>query len=143
MGEEKGLSGASKQQRKVFNHLNKNLQINIIYPDEIIEQDLVEGAKKEVLVNAYERNPKAREQCIEEYGYNCFICGLNFEERYGDIGKDFIHVHHIKPLSEIKEEYIINPLEDLKPVCPNCHAMLHKKNPPYTIEEIKNKITFP
>ncbi len=112
---------------------------NDIFPDEIQDNDnLVEGAKKQVIVNAYERNLMAREQCIGKYGYDCFVCGLNFMQRYGEIGKNFVHIHHLKPLSEIKAEYKIDPVEDLRPVCPNCHAMLHMKNPPYNIDEIKN-----
>lgn len=34
----------------------------------------------------------------------------------------------------------IDPISDLRPVCPNCHAMLHKKNPPYTIDELREII---
>ena len=99
---------------------------------------LTEGIKKIITINAYERNPKARKKCIEKYGYDCFICGFNFQKNYGEIGKFFIHVHHLKPLSEIKEEYEINPIEDLIPVCPNCHSMLHRKVPAYSVEEIQN-----
>ena len=101
-------------------------------------EKLTEGIKKTITINAYERNPKARKKCIEKYGYNCFICGFNFQKNYGDIGKEFIHVHHLKPLSEIQKEYEINPIQDLRPVCPNCHAILHKKVPAYSIEEIRN-----
>lgn len=57
--------------------------------------------------------------------------------KYGDLGKDFTHVHHIIPLNEIKEEYNVNPLTDLIPICPNCHAIIHRKNPAYTPNEIK------
>jgi len=110
----------------------------IIYPDEVKEERLTEGSKKQITVNAYERNPKAREKCIKHYGTKCFICNFDFEKTYGQIGKGFIHVHHLKPLSEINEEYIIDPIEDLRPVCPNCHAMLHKKTPAYSIEDIQN-----
>ena len=110
-----------------------------IYPDEV-ENDstLIEGAKRQVTVNAYERNSKARQECINKYGYDCFVCGFNFVNAYGALGDKFIHVHHIKPLSEINQEYEINPIEDLRPVCPNCHAMLHRRTPAYSIEEIKN-----
>lgn len=113
-----------------------------IFPDEINENDtkIIEGAKKQVTVNIYERDPRARAKCIEKYGYICSVCKFDFKIKYGDIGKDFIHVHHLKQLSEIKEAYEINPIKDLRPVCPNCHAMLHKKNPAYTIEEIKKII---
>jgi len=108
-----------------------------IYPDELENQTLSEGAKKQVIVNAYERSLKARQECIKHYGTKCFICGFDFEKKYGEIGREFIHVHHIKPLSEINEEYKVNPIQDLRPVCPNCHAMIHKKKPAYSIEEIK------
>ena len=124
-------------QQEILRALN-NITTQIIYPDEIENQTLSEGAKKQVIVNAYERNPKARQECIKYYGTKCFICGFDFEKKYGEIGKGFIHVHHIKPLSEINEEYKVNPIEDLRPVCPNCHAMIHKRKPAYSIEEIKS-----
>ncbi len=112
---------------------------NIVYPDEIKEDNnLYEGAKKQIIINAYERNSKAKQECLEHYGTKCFICDFDFEEKYGEIGKGFIHVHHIKPLSEINKEYKVNPIQDLRPVCPNCHAMIHKKKPAYSIEEIKS-----
>jgi predicted restriction endonuclease len=111
-----------------------------IYPDEIDDKNLFEGAKKQITVNAYERSSQARQECINEYGYKCVICNFDFEKTYGEIGHNFIHVHHLKPLSEIDEKYKIDPIEDLRPVCPNCHAMLHKRKPAYSIEEIKDKI---
>lgn len=90
-------------------------------PDEIYE-----GAKKTVVVNRYERNSEARIQCIKKHGCRCSVCGMDFEKTYGELGKGFIHVHHIVPLSEIGKEYRLNPIEDLVPVCPNCHQMLHR-----------------
>ncbi len=75
----------------------------------------------------YERNPIARKKCIEYHGCKCSICGLSFEEMYGELDKDFIHVHRIVPLNKIGKEYQVNHKTDLIPVCPNCHAMLHKK----------------
>ena len=77
----------------------------------------------------YERSSINRAACIEFHGLNCLICGFNFKRFYGDIGEDFIHIHHVVPLSEMKESYTLNPQKDLIPVCPNCHAMLHKKHP--------------
>jgi len=115
-------------------------KLEIIYPDDIEDKDLFEGTKKQITVNAYERSSQARQECIEHYGVKCSICNFDFEEVYGDIGQNFIHVHHIKPLSEIDEKYKINLIKDLRPVCPNCHAMLHKRKPAYSIEEIQDKI---
>jgi predicted HNH restriction endonuclease len=104
--------------------------------DENISQ-LSEGSIKQVKVNAYERNPKARTECIAHYGLACSCCGFDFFKIYGEIGQDFIHVHHLTLISEIKKEYHVNPIDDLRPVCPNCHAMIHRKKPPFTIAEIK------
>lgn len=96
-----------------------------------------EGEKHLVLSNRYERNPLNRELCLAANGYRCSVCGMSFEEKYGIIGKGFIHVHHIIPLSMCGDKYQIDPVNDLVPVCPNCHAMLHKKNPPYTVNELR------
>ncbi len=109
----------------------------IVYSDEI-SGNLTEGTKKQITVNAYERNSQARQKCIEHYGSKCTICSFDFEKTYGEIGHNFIHVHHLKPLSEIDEKYEIDPIKDLRPVCPNCHAMLHKRKPPYSIDELKD-----
>uniref|UniRef100_A0A540VIB3 HNH nuclease domain-containing protein n=2 Tax=Litorilinea aerophila TaxID=1204385 RepID=A0A540VIB3_9CHLR len=95
-----------------------------------------EGGKQRITVNAYERNPKARAACIAHYGAYCQICGFDFQEQYGEAGRGTIHVHHIKPLSEVGEKYQVDPIRDLIPVCPNCHAIIHKRNPPYTVEEV-------
>jgi 5-methylcytosine-specific restriction protein A len=63
---------------------------------------------------------------------------MSFKKTYGEIGKNFIHVHHIKPLAGVAGEYKLDPFKDLVPVCPNCHAMLHTYNPPLSVQELKN-----
>ena len=95
-----------------------------------------EGAVQQVLVNKYERNPLARRKCIEKFGYRCQVCGMNFAEVYGELGTGFIHVHHIDQISKQKgETYKIDPEKSLVPVCPNCHAMLHKGK--LSVEELR------
>ncbi len=107
-------------------------------PEEVDDtQRYREGTIRQITVNAYERNPHARRACIAKHGWNCAICRCNFQKMYGEIGKDFIHVHHLQPLSEVNETYEVDPEDDLLPVCPNCHAMIHRKKPPYTAEEIQ------
>jgi hypothetical protein len=98
---------------------------------------IYEGAKYQVIVNVYERDPEARRKCITEYGANCFVCGFSFGATYGKVVDGFIHVHHLRPLSEIGEEYEVIPVEDLRPVCPNCHAVLHRRVPAYSIAEVQ------
>ena len=96
-----------------------------------------EGAKCRVTINAYERNPKARTACIAHHGLTCAVCNFNFAEMYGPLGEGFIHVHHLIPVSSVKDEYELDPIKDLIPVCPNCHAMIHRVNPPLTIQQVK------
>ncbi len=111
---------------------------SISIPEEISEHEkYFEGAKKSIYINAYERSIPAREKCIAHFGVSCNICGFDFEKVYGAEGKGLIHIHHLKPLSDIRESYAINPLEDLRPVCPNCHAIIHRRTPPFTIDEVK------
>lgn len=106
------------------------------FPDEIDDEDHFEGSVTRVAVNRYERDGKARGKCIDHYGAICSLCKFDFSEKYGVIGEGFIHVHHLIPVSEIGKKYQLDPIMDLRPVCPNCHAMLHKKKPPFTIEEL-------
>ncbi|MCL1894314.1 MAG: EVE domain-containing protein [Holophagaceae bacterium] len=108
---------------------NTNMAGGLEDPNELSAAEaemLPEGAKRTIIVNVYERNPQAREQCINEHGHICVVCGFDFGMEYGDIGKDYIHVHHKKPLHEIKEGYNVDPINDLVPICPNCHSMTHK-----------------
>ena len=99
-----------------------------------------EGALRRISVDAYERDPRARQACLKHHGYACSVCGFEFGSKYGEIGKRFIHVHHLRPLAEIGEEYEVDPVNDLIPICPNCHAMIHKKVPAFSIEELRAKI---
>ncbi|MBO4674303.1 MAG: HNH endonuclease [Bacteroidaceae bacterium] len=111
---------------------------DVDYPEE--DEKLYEGALIKVMANKYERNQKARRECVASKGYKCLVCGCDFEATYGEIGRGFIHVHHLTPISSIGKEYKLNVDTDLVPVCPNCHYMLHRKDPPYTIEELKNAL---
>ncbi|MCB0197042.1 MAG: HNH endonuclease [Anaerolineae bacterium] len=93
--------------------------------------------KKTVIVNTYERNSRARHLCINYWGTKCSVCGFDFESIYGNLGASYIHVHHLIPVSQIGESYKVDPVNDLRPICPNCHAMLHTQNPPLSINELQ------
>ena len=109
------------------------------FPDDIPNgQSFPEGAGKIVTVNRYERDRRARQLCIAHYGTSCSVCEFNFEEVYGDIGQDFIHVHHIVPLATVGKAYLVDPIEDLRPVCPNFHAMLHRNGDLISIDGLRN-----
>lgn len=107
-------------------------------PGELLpDQPLTEGAARQVLVNRYERDPLARRRCVAHYGSKCAACGFNFGAVYGPIADGFIHVHHLKPLSEIGSEYVVDPIIDLRPVCPNCHAVIHLGGGCRSIEQVQ------
>jgi 5-methylcytosine-specific restriction protein A len=138
-------SGASvKKRREIYDKYLKLLDKMpepTVFPDEVEENiKYAEGKTKTVLVNSYERNQVARQKCIEYYGAFCQVCNFDFEKTYGDIGKDFIHVHHVVDIATIGNEYSVDPIKDLIPVCPNCHSMLHKKKPAYLINELIEKL---
>lgn len=113
-----------------------------IWPGENGGGTFVEGQARFFVGIAYERDPKARAECLSEKGYRCSVCGLSFEERYGEIGKGFIHVHHSKPLSKGGgQSRNVSSSDDLVPVCPNCHSMLHLRSPdPRSVEDLKNHL---
>ena len=102
-------------------------------PDEEFE----EGAVTQVLVNRYERDPSARERCIEHYGTTCVVCGLKMSDVYGQEVAGLIHVHHLTPLASVGGPSTVDPIRDLRPVCPNCHAVIHSVTPPRAIEEVQ------
>ncbi len=112
--------------------------ITYLFPNEIDTcEKFIEGKPISVLVNIYERDIAARTACLDHYGSNCAVCYFDFFATFGEIGRGFIHVHHKYPLSYKKDEYEVDPINDLIPVCPNCHAMLHSTKPPLTITRLK------
>lgn len=100
------------------------------------QEGYADGQLKQTVTNHYERNPLNRELCLQANGYTCKICGFDFERKYGAIGRHFIHVHHIEQLSLAGGAHVIDPVHDLIPVCPNCHAMLHTEKPPLRPERL-------
>lgn len=110
--------------------------------EEVLDSsELHEGAVRLISVNAYERNAEARRLCIEAHGSNCVICGFSFAAMYGDFAAGFIHVHHLSPIALRGGEYKVDPVADLRPICPNCHAVVHLRGGCLSIEELKGLIS--
>lgn len=132
--QENGLKAAPQGPMKLSDALESyissifNIATDAYFPETIGSSlEIFEGIKKQITVNKYERSPIARARCIEVHGHSCKVCDFSFEEKYGELGKEFIHVHHITPIHSIGKSYRIDYVNDLIPVCPNCHAMLHKQ----------------
>lgn len=108
-------------------------------PEEIVVTgDIYEGAVQKVKVNKYERSGQARAECILHHGCKCSVCGQLLADIYGEVAQGFTHVHHFRPLARTNREYRVDPVRDLCPICPNCHAIMHLKSPPYTIGQVRN-----
>lgn len=100
-----------------------------------------EGTARKVLTTRYERSPINRALCLAVKGYSCAVCGMNFQDTYGDLGRNFIHVHHAVSVSKMGGDYLVDPLKELFPVCPNCHAMIHRSDPPMAVEELRDLLS--
>ena len=96
------------------------------------------AAVSRIEVNRYEHSPDARRACIAHHGTSCAVCGFSFEIAYGEIGRDFIPVHHLVPVSQLGATYELDPVTDLVPLCANCHAMAHLGvTTPRTVAELR------
>ena len=105
------------------------------------EKSYIEGRRRVYYTSRYERKPECRNAALRIHGYKCSVCGFDFEAVYGDLGKEYIEIHHKKPLHSLDEEIEVNPVTDLAPVCSNCHRMLHRrKDRIVTIEELRHII---
>jgi len=111
-------------------------------PPEGLPDSGLEGGRVSVQVNKYERDPRLRTECIRAHGPICTICDFDFEAVFGELGRGYCHVHHVRPLSEVKHEHSVDPVKDLIPVCPNCHAMLHARTPALTPNQLREAMNF-
>lgn len=99
-------------------------------------KEYYEGRKKEVRLLNRIRNRAARDECLRISEGKCYVCGFDFGETYGNIGKGFLEVHHKKPLNQYNDCHPIT-LDKLCAVCSNCHRMIHRTKEPMDVEEFK------
>ena len=111
-----------------------------LLPEEISETSYREGQGVKIAVNRYERDASARSACLQHFGPLCRICEVDLATVYGPIAAELVHVHHLRPFALVEGEHEVRPEEDLIPVCPNCHAVVHRNDPPLTPEEVREMI---
>jgi len=99
--------------------------------------EFFEGQKYKGEIDVFERSSTARNACIKHYGLACAVCGFEFEKRYGAVTEGYVHIHHLTSLAETGERHLVDPIKDLRPVCANCHSVIHLRQPPYAIAEVK------
>jgi 5-methylcytosine-specific restriction enzyme A len=108
--------------------------------DNAEEEGKIEGFTIESKCGRYSRSATNRKACLKHFGYVCAACGFEPAEAYGPDGIGVIHVHHLTPLSKMTKAGPVSPIEDLVPLCANCHNFAHRKSPPYTPEEIRENL---
>jgi len=125
----------------------RTIRLNLSFTDEFSFHEppktgeiFTEGRIIQLNSKRFERSLKLRSQCINYHGTDCKICGFDFESVFGDLGANFCHVHHITPLSEVGMQHEVCPKKDLIPVCPNCHAMLHRRVPALQPTELREML---
>ena len=126
---------------EVIERIRNASKHEINWDEETVQEETAgttEGKRTVYYTTKYERSSKNREAAIRIHGTKCMICGFDFGQKYGELGKGYIEVHHIKPLATLEQEVVINPETDLICVCANCHRMLNRfKNYIVTVEELK------
>ena len=100
----------------------------------------LKGSQIDVVESSVERDPAARAACLKAHGRACVVCGVDFGRRYGAIGNGFIHVHDLMPAAE--GERSVDPVADLRPFCPNCHAVVHREDPPLSLDDVRAALHF-
>lgn len=135
---ELGLKGNIQSLRRLDDNIANALDFLIRDSSELTSILVTEGKKTKVYSTRYERNPKNRQAAILIHGLNCKVCGFNFEKKYGALGHEFIEIHHKKPLYLNNTEINIDPINDLVPLCANCHRMIHRnKYNVLTVEDLR------
>lgn len=99
-----------------------------------------EGRAIQTITTRYERSRLNREACIQLKGTQCNVCGFDFAEVYGLLGIGYTEVHHLKPVSSIGPDYLIDVALDLVPICSNCHAMAHREDPPVPLKRLRDLV---
>lgn len=82
----------------------------------------IEGGIREITLEIKNRDPKLRREALDYYNLVCCICEQDFSKIYGDLGEDYLEIHHIIPISEGERK---NTVKDVRVVCANCHRMIH------------------
>lgn len=96
----------------------------------------VEGAKSRREINHYERSRSNRAIAIAIHGTRCAACDFDFGVAYGAVGDGYIEVHHLEPVHAMGAPRVVDPANELVPLCSNCHRMAHRRIPPFTPREL-------
>ena len=126
---------------KVFT--SKKTKKVLIYDE---DDTITEGKVSTKTAIVKERSQKLRRAAIEHYTVDgkivCSVCGFDFKKIYGDLGDGYIQMHHENPIYQYSDDgfetYISEAVKNMKPLCANCHCMVHRnKGRLISITELK------
>ena len=116
-------------------------------PVEVIDERIVaEGELRQRSAEYRTRSTTLRTAAIEHYSQNgrilCDACNFEFALAYPKLGNGYIQIHHLKPVSYFRGEelQIAKALANVRPLCANCHQMVHQRRPPYEVERLKSEL---
>nr|WP_276315577.1 HNH endonuclease [Mesorhizobium jarvisii] len=107
---------------------------------EILDSQAKEGERYQAEVVRIRRSAKIVARAKEHYGPICQACEFDFEDFYGEHGRDYIECHHVDPLSGREGKGDVTTIKDLAMLCSNCHRMVHRTKPCLTVDELKELI---
>ncbi len=105
-----------------------------------------EGALRYVTHLKRERNSQlvseAKRKARRDGKLYCAVCRFSFEERYGELGRDYIECHHTIPISTLAPNANTR-IEDIALLCANCHRMVHRYKPWLSMAELSQVLQYP
>ena len=151
------------QGRRFLNRYKDDLNTLLIFPLDDISNELSSLARNEPRVVLDERtviegelrirtqeyrtrSRYLRDAAIEHYSVNghivCQSCEFEFAAAYPGVGDGYIQIHHLKPVSYMKGEEIdmAHALNNVCPLCANCHQMVHRNTPPLSIADLQSHL---
>jgi len=121
----------------------KAFHLDIIFPEEVRHDANEYMSHNDRFIygirSRFETDPDIRLSVLKFHGTSCGICGFNYEDFYGDLGRGYIQVHQIYENDEDMEDYDLQ--NDFIPICENCHGIIHRsKESHISIEDLKQII---
>lgn len=134
---------SGKDKNELLNKIKNDIESNYTRTfGDGVPDSRIEGIYRTLMSTVPIRDVNLRYEAFREHGYNCAVCGFNFENKYGEWGKGFAEVHHLIPFNQNeKMGRSTNPKSDLVVLCSNCHSMIHRqKGITLTVAELKSKL---
>jgi 5-methylcytosine-specific restriction protein A len=116
-------------------------------PDSVPSQGVwgIEDLRRYRLHRRIDRNRRLALEAKKVHGCVCEACGFDFQERYGELGRDYIEAHHLVPLVDLPRDIPVSldARSDFAVLCANCHRMIHRSDAPKDLADFRKIIRTP